>query len=493
MITKNTLRPYLLIAALGLIWTFSYALTASALKSLPPSLVAAGRATLGLAFIALVARGRLRQKLTGSQWIKLLLAGVSFGLFLILNVAFRYSNAPSGSDIAFVTSLAPVFLLAAAFKERIKPVAGAFGTALAVLGMVVVLGNWEKPSSFSPFVKFPGEELALLASAAFLALTLILAGKLREVEGRVRAFSILGVSSIFTAVYAGADLAVKGLPQAESDGFIALLLLGVIGTGVVLHMLIMGAEDMEAHRFSSIILMTPVFLTLFLLVDKFAAGLPIVLSQVILGCALVSIGFVLAVLPVKSRGIHEVEVIRTARQVWPVLAILASVGIVSALAGAFAPVRESFIAGYLDSGAPYRESWSTLGFESVGFYVAAAVSVFLLTTAFRMRNGSVGNIALIVAGLSAASAALLGLAVGNNTFSAWYLWMPAEIQWAIGTEYVDLKEIAISNIPLLFSTMAVIMGGAVALLAGANGLLARRTRGSTRSEGLYGREISAEQ
>ncbi len=425
---------------------------------------------MGFAFAAIAAGGKPREKLGRRQLLWLALAGV-FGMapFLLFQVLFRYSNAPSGTDVIFITGLSPLFVLPMAqfwTKERVGP-RQIFGLAIATLGMVAVLGNWEKPSSLWLFTRFPLEEVALLLSAAAWAF-LTAAGRklLGDVDPSTQAYCVFGFASATLVPYALVSGAVGDLSHVDSSALIALIFLGFLGSGLGFHLWLKSLVDLEPQRASSAILLTPVLLTLYFAVDLKAEALPIDLPAVLAGCLLLLVGFLAAAAGPESQTRSPNRPEGMLGNAGLFLASISSVGFAAAATGLFTPVRESFISGVLDSGRSYAASWTTPGLSTIGGYILISISAFLAASGFMFFRGRFSARSLAAAGALSVLALSLSWAVGDTAFSSWHSWMPSEIQQAIGTEYVRLREVKLTSLPYIFSSTSILLAAAIAVATG---------------------------
>jgi drug/metabolite transporter (DMT)-like permease len=174
---KGTVKTILLLAGLGVGWSAVYLLVTVALTSMTSVVVAAGAVTFAALFLSVMfsrqAETAINKTFASEPG---LMAAFSVGLWLASagQIVRRYSSAPSGSDTILMLSTAALFALAMAAARpwgEDRPTWGSVVAVLAVLaGSLLIVANWERPSSFNPFMLFPTEELWLLASAAGLAL-----------------------------------------------------------------------------------------------------------------------------------------------------------------------------------------------------------------------------------------------------------------------------------------------------------------------------------
>ncbi len=205
-----------------------------------------------------------------------LFAALSIGLWLAFagQVVKRYSAAPSGADTVFLLSSAPIFAAAIAaaqprLRERLTwgTVAGAL-TALA--GCMMLVANWERPSSFAPFANFRFEELFLLASAAGLAMFAFAGRKLTaKYPPAALLTAALWVITPPTLVY---GMLAGGGPYSLGMTFAAnWLLLSLIGVGalaVPLVCFLEATKGLPVVRALTAVAVMPVLVTVLIGVEQ---------------------------------------------------------------------------------------------------------------------------------------------------------------------------------------------------------------------------------
>jgi hypothetical protein len=146
----------------------------------------------------------------------------------------------------------------------------------------------------------------------------------------------------------------------------------------------------------------------------------------------------------------------------------------------FLPVKVNYIRGLLLNGALYESQWHTKAYETVGGFLILLAGIAAFSAAWKYLRGKYGVLQLC--GWSIFSGLLL-LAVrstGNTVFFSWVPWIPAEIQHAIGTEYVQMWEAGVANVPMLISSiLAVAYVGLTILLGCVNMVTASRRRATS--------------
>ena len=139
------------------------------------------------------------------------------------------------------------------------------GAVAALAGAAGLLASWERPSSFSPFAKFPAREaLMLLAGLMFAAGLLVLAGLVRRLGARTTAVVALAGAAAVGLVVAAIPLFTAGVSPAP---LLSTVYLGVT-TALFAVGLLLAVEDAGMSRASIALLGAPVAVTLLSLVER---------------------------------------------------------------------------------------------------------------------------------------------------------------------------------------------------------------------------------
>jgi hypothetical protein len=159
----------------------------------------------------------------------------------------------------------------------------------------------------------------------------------------------------------------------------------------------------------------------------------------------------------------QTDAISSAKLILLILTATTLISIILAGVGLFLPMQVSFIRGVLNSGAPYRAEWQTLGYQVVGGYLLVLAGVILLFVSLSFRKNYLKKFADFTLPLFSILLVLSYLLAGRTRILNWLPWLPAEIQHALGTEYVDLKVIDLTN-PFFVLSAVVTTGVALFLL-----------------------------
>lgn len=383
----------------------------------------------------------------------------------LLVLSQRASDAPSGADALFMTTTAwGVLLASAAFAVRdSRPSATALLGALAsAAGTAGLLASWERPSSFSPFAKFPSREgLMLLAGVLFALGVFGLALAIRRAGPRAAA--LLGSAG---AAAAGTLVALPALPSALAEkaplsscvylgAFAALFAIGLAHT----------IADGGVSRASVALLGAPLAVMVFSLGEQFRTVYgpsPVAWSSALAGLAVLVAGATTVWLAEKPAGD-----IRVSLRAAAVPLAVASAAAVLGVAQLATPALSALAEGGTEQ--PFRADWTMVGAEAASGWLVLTAALLALSAALAWWRGRP-----LAAWASAAVAALVtvgaAIPLSGTTLHTWNRWVPADVQQTYGTEYSRLVIEALTD-PVRVSAMALAALAVVAL-----GVLAWRLR-----------------
>ncbi|MBI5231484.1 MAG: hypothetical protein HY876_04880, partial [Coriobacteriales bacterium] len=157
---------------------------------------------LVLALAGLPSPARVR-KAERSDVISASLGGVLvFAGAPLLVLVCRLTDAPSGSESLFFTTAVWSVLAVAASRAVFRDTSWtqAAGSLLALLGAAAVVANWERPSSFSPFVKFPLLEAGMVAAGVLFAAGSVLLYRASRSSGTRVTMSVAWTSALVVSL-----------------------------------------------------------------------------------------------------------------------------------------------------------------------------------------------------------------------------------------------------------------------------------------------------
>ncbi len=427
-----------------LLWGFVLVLALSAgfvvqtaLVSRLPAALAASVAVVPAALALMLVSSRLPKTLALDRRDTLIAAGIGLAVWLVsfLVAAGRKSDTPPGSEVLFLTTAVWGLLLVLGGLASARPspsAARVAGALLGVTGAVGILANWERPSSFSPFVRYQTEELVmLLAGAVWVAAVTALAGLVRR-HGPLASLRAVALSAGAAGVIGALLLAPSRLALLAMPGVGLFALLAALAAFASLLAWARLLKDVPAYRVAAAYFLPPVVLTAFSAAERATVAYgpnPVVWPPALAGMAVVAAAAVVAALPDET-GVRAPAPDRTTLAARG-LAILA-LGL--AAAGLASTDLVVSVKGSLTSGAAFSATFGMYGFETAGGWLAACCSLFVASWAWGRRPSR--RIAMTwLAALAVAAAAWIP--VHTTATHAWTAWIPAEVQQDFGTEYAQ--------------------------------------------------------
>lgn len=368
----------------------------------------------------------------------------------LITLLFRLTDAPPGSEALFLSTTAwGLFTVLACFAvaaERPGFTAGA-GALAATAGGAALLANWERPSSFSPFVRYPVSDVAILAAGLIFALgALALAASARELGPRVVAFLGLGGAAA-VGVLAAIPVLTASLGSLALE-WPALLALAVATTAFAIGWL-QTAHVAGTPRAAVALLGAPAAVTALTLAERATGRLgvdPVVWSGAFGGLAALAAGCFAVMAAEGLQASTAVGAPKPPRAVLP----LALAGTVAAAATLALPALSAVADGHGE--VPFSVKWEMLGLEAAVPWLVLSVAVLVTAVLFDARRGAVR--ACWVPGLIAAVVCALAVwPLLDTPLRTWTLWIPAGVQQVYGTEYARFA-VAAAPSPLLWVSLA---------------------------------------
>jgi len=410
--------------------------------------VAALGSAIGIMLVSGDAR-RIRLHSASDPLFSLVLgaAGLFGAPYLVL--VHRYSDVPAGSEILFLTTAGwAVILVILTLRRRISEVIPLAGALLGLAGVAGIVGNWERPSSFSPFVRFAAEEFWMLAAGLAWAALWWHFGRARE-RGSLDAAAVpaaaggaLAAILVLVARWGTADV----VPALSHGGvWLYAVACAVTAASAVVVLRSAGPRAIAGAYF-----LPGVAITALTVVEQATGAFgpqPIQLVAAVAGSVLALAATVLvwpkdpvAENPSRS-GFCRASI---------AVAVLAAL---SAVVGLALPALEGHANGLLQSGADFKASFILLGAEVVGPWAALALALVVLGMALS-RDARFSRVAALVA------AAVAWPFVWATPLHTLTTFIPSEVQVDFGSEFA-----AISFSPLPVVATFVALGGAVTALA----------------------------
>lgn len=373
----------------------------------------------------------------------LLAGGAAFSLAPLVLLAQRATDAPSGSESLFFSTAvwgACCALLAGRARPHgmLRPV----GALIALLGTAGTLANWERPSSFSPFVKFPEQEAVMVAAGVLFAL---------GASVLLRATRTLGARSATWLASAGALivtvplLVATHLPSGPTLVRLWPQLL-ILGAALAATQIGWTALSLRAGvaRAGIVLFLVPLAITGLTWVERLTALRgpdPILWPAALSGGGITLAGCVL--MGLVAPGWSRDGAVRDPRTS-PVPGVLDVASLAAALLALglsavrlFTPALSATSVGTLANGERFAVTWQYAGWEAVAPWTGLAAALLVLVAALDRRLEGRERSAW-TAPVIALVTSLLSWPLLLTPLHVWNRWIPAEIQQSYGTEYAHM-------------------------------------------------------
>ena len=367
-----------------------------------------------------------------------------------LIAGLRMSDAPAGSIVVFWVSggwaamaACGAAVIAPRKRRRLSAAWSIAGALLTLVGVAGVVANWERPSSFSPWVRFADREIGmmlgglLLLVGGLLLLRVARAAKLDSafICGAASALAVSLVWLLFSGLASGwASVASRPLETA-----VAALAWGLVCSSWLAVLKGWGPSVGAAS-----LAVAPVLLSALIWVERLvgvAGPNPLIVPGVIAGSLLVLAGVcALARASAAQEGTLRRE-----------LAVVAAMPVAMAVVGLALPAIVAKVDVSVQGGL-FSSSWTMPGAESVAGLAAVALAVLVLVAAYDARA-----VWPVLAALVASAAWPWLLDVPTHVWSAG---LAPQIQIYYGTEYGSIVFSAAPN-P---ATILGVVGGAVVMV-----------------------------
>lgn len=444
-----------LIGAAGLFVT-----TTVAMSRLADSVIIAAVCAGGALLVAITS-GRSSSKLLAADRNALLRAAAggvaTFMAAPLIALSQRASDAPPGSEVLFFTTTAwGLVLLAGTAAVRRTGFASITGAAMASLGGAALLASWERPSSFSPFVRFADRELGmLLAGVVFVAGALAIHASLGAL-GRRRAALVATASAATAALIVALPGIVSGTGALQSSAglLVALALMGGLYAVSAIRLL----DSFGPGSVGAVLLAVPAALTGLTFIERaisIAGPDPIVWPSAIAGMALTFLGIVALCF---MRLLPDGEA-RSAHSSFKPVVFGSIVAVAVAIGTLFTGAMAAEVTGAF--GDTYHASWTMIGAETGAGWLPVVLALLVFGAAWqlqrtRYRAAAVGSIAALFGITTYPWLASLPLRTATR-------WIPADVQQTYGTEYARLTFEPLHE-PLRLIILALVAALAVSVL-----------------------------
>lgn len=346
----------------------------------------------------------------------------------------RATDAPSGSETLFFTTSAWGLIVAltgyAVARSRHWPTLAAAAVA-GTAGAAGLLANWERPSSFSPFVKFPTQEMLMLVAGLLFAVGSVAVAHAMRRGG----FKSTAVISLVSAAIVAAPVGLLGgdSPITLNRLWPSLLLLGVVQSVVTLGWLVL-LEKNGAARSSWALFLAPAAVTSFAVVERLTGvwgADPIQWPAATASMIVMLAAAVVIAVSGRSAGVADA---RSESRLGAAALYTAIAALLGSAVSLGLPALQAASRGAGITAERFQADWVMVGAESaVGWFVFAS-ALLVVSAIFSARSGA-PRYTTILASVAAVLTAGAFLYVGETSFYTHTRWIPAEVQQTYGTEY----------------------------------------------------------
>lgn len=384
--------------------------------------------------------------------------------------AVRLTDAPSGAVTVFWIAGGWAALAALVFAGKVLMLRSSLaslwslaGGALVLAGCAGVVANWERPSSFSPLVRFPVQEAAILAAGLLFVgggLLLVRAARGGGLGGPL-------VCGAATAVLAAgswwllADFAAGWSSLAELP--VAVVLAASAWAAVCVAWPLLLREHGLACP-AAVLAAAPALLSALVLVEQ-AVGVagpqPMIASGVTAGSLVLFCGM----LCLFEAGRPQALRWRPRSVTWLAAAPAALAAVGLGMPSILASAQVSGVGG------SFSGSWTLGGWESVAGWSALGLSLVVVLAARSERPWWP-----VAAAVGACAAWPWLRPVPMHVLNGW---LAPGIQQYYGTEYGSIDFTPLANVPMMAAVLATVLG-LVALAISRSGAISRLPAGGPR-------------
>lgn len=403
----------------------------------------------------------------------------------LLALAQRATDAPPGTEVLFLTTSSWAFLVTVAVvvvssaSLRIGSFASIAGATTALAGAAGLLANWERPSSFSPFVRYTEREILMLVAGVLFALGLM------ALWSALKAAPFRAVSA--TALIGASLLSVVGMllqppsPSMLSQSVVPLALLGLAHSAAVWGWLTV-IDRRGPMAPAAGLMLVPAAITALSAVERATgvyganpivwAGAGAAVAVMVTGSVVMAAATLTGSASGHPSGAGVMEVLRDAGRRTKLLLAVCGVALAAGAVGLITSTLAASSRGVGVDGANFAADWLMVGAESaIGWVTFGAALLALASVAYaEIRSEALMGGITAVCTIVAASGAWMLRGTALHTLTRW---IPAEVQQAYGTEYARMSVEAVVN-PAIYVSLGLSILTALFVLISVSGPSARR-------------------
>jgi drug/metabolite transporter (DMT)-like permease len=244
--TSRRIVALVSIIILMILWGSTFLVTKESVREFPPFTLGALRfliATSALGTIAAVKSGRalLRPPMPLRQLLLLTFSGIA--LFIVaLNYAMLWGSVTQAAIIYALTPAAVAIAAVIALGEKLSR-RRVIGIALSITGVVLVVATGGKTAT-APHPLLAA--VAMLVVVAGWAVYTVVAKQVASSDQLVVMTWVMGTGALILLPFAGWELARGGWPVVTTRGWLGVLFLGVVASGLAYLVYNWALRDLEA-------------------------------------------------------------------------------------------------------------------------------------------------------------------------------------------------------------------------------------------------------
>ncbi len=350
-----------------------FAVGLEARRMLSAGVLAAAAAVFGAIGMLLVSGSVRGRKVSDPRTMLVSLVLGAFGLFGAPYIVYlhRYSDAPPGSEILFLTTAAWAAILVLLTLRRRPSDIVMFAGALLVLGGVAgIVGNWERPSSFSPFIRYVAEERWMLLAGVAWALLWQQLGRAKErgdIDGVAVPAAVGGMLAAALTLFARATE--SNIPAALAHGGFWLFSVAAAAAGAAM---LLALRSGGVRAVAAAVGLPAVALTALTLIEQATGAFgpqPILLIPAVAGAVVTLAGAALIGMP------DGAPVRPSAARLCRLAAPVSAAAVLAGMIGLALTALQGHATGLRTSGAAFDATFVLRGFEVVGPWIAVGLAL----------------------------------------------------------------------------------------------------------------------
>jgi drug/metabolite transporter (DMT)-like permease len=227
-------RPLALVSViiLMLVWGSTFLVTKESVRELPPFTLGASRFVIATAVLGAIGgirsgRAMLRRPMPLGQLLLLTTTGVAL-FIMALNYAMLWGSVTQAAIIYALTPAAVAIAAVIALKEKLSR-RRIIGIALSIAGVLIVVATGGK-SAAAPHPLLAA--IAMLVVVAGWAVYTVVAKQVTNPDQIAVMTWVMGAGALILLPFALVELARGGWPSVSTNGWLGIIFLGVVASGL---------------------------------------------------------------------------------------------------------------------------------------------------------------------------------------------------------------------------------------------------------------------